>query len=160
VASTPRAPARGIFMQNVGALLAQFNLYDDAAVLDAIMTTLAWRGVAVGRAFFASGAPSRREGERASAGARCASVPSMSANCATRTVTGARDYALINSRCPLSARLCCKTRPLFAARLDLSVDQFVGFLPRACNSVDTYAAQGTVGDGGGRQRNLTRRRKF
>jgi hypothetical protein len=55
---------------------------------------------------------------------------------------------------------CCKTRPLFAARLDLSVDQFVGFLPRACNSVDTYAAQGTVGDGGGRQRNLTRRRKF
>ena len=79
-------------------------------------------------------------------------------------MTRFRRYARFDramAECLLLRGLCCKSRRLFAAGLDLSVDQIVGFPLRACNSVtETYAAQGIVGDGGGRQRNLTRRRRF
>jgi len=63
--------------------------------------------------------------------------------------------------------LCCKTRLLFAAGPDLSIGQLVAFSAEGLYSViDThalqtsYAAQVTGADGGGRHRNLTRRRRF
>ncbi len=52
--------ARDSFLQNVAALLDNASHRDDGAVLDAVMTVLSWRGVAVGKAFFASGAPPPR----------------------------------------------------------------------------------------------------
>ncbi len=52
--------ARDSFLQNVAALLDNAPHRDDGAVLDAVMTALSWRGVAVGRAFFRDGAPPPR----------------------------------------------------------------------------------------------------
>lgn len=62
--------------------------------------------------------------------------------------------------------LCCKTRLLFTARPDLSIAEPVVFYTvRSDGVIDSsawqaYEAQGTAADGGGRQKNLTRRRRF
>ena len=67
--------------------------------------------------------------------------------------------------CPLSLGVCCKTRLVFCSGPVLV--SLCRFPLRASNSVigtyawwTGYAAQVTAGDGGGRQRNLTRRRRF
>ncbi len=52
--------ARATFMQNVAALLDNVPRCNDDAILDAVMTALSWRGVAVGRGFFRDGAPPRQ----------------------------------------------------------------------------------------------------
>jgi len=61
--------------------------------------------------------------------------------------------------------LCCKTRLRFAGGADLSVGQLVAFSAERLTAsrhtgLTGYAAQGTGANGGVRQRNLTRRRRF
>ena len=68
--------------------------------------------------------------------------------------------------CRLPIGMCCETRLLFAAVPNWKIAEPVLFSAMPSNGVvgihawQPYAAQGTVVDGGGRQRNLTRRRKF
>jgi hypothetical protein len=62
--------------------------------------------------------------------------------------------------------MCCKTGLLFAARPDLKIAEPVVFSTVPSDGVierqvwQAYAAKGAAADGGGRQRNLARRRKF